>query len=116
MGQESFYGPGKTIDTTRPFTVITQFLTSDGTDTGDLFEITRFYVQNGGLYHQPSVNVTGIDPIFNTVVDAYCDAEQNAFGGGGNYPYKARGATRQLGEALGRGMVLVFSIWEDSGR
>jgi hypothetical protein len=78
--------------------------------------INRIYKQNGRLYPQPTVNVTGMSHLFNSINDEYCDAEQKAFGGGGNYPYKARGATRQIGEALGRGMVLVFSIWEDSGR
>ena len=28
-------------------TVVTQFITSDNTDTGDLAEIKRFYVQDG---------------------------------------------------------------------
>ena len=28
-------------------TVVTQFLTDDGTDNGDLIEIRRFYVQDG---------------------------------------------------------------------
>lgn len=47
LGNTSFYGPGKTVDTTKVFTVVTQFITDDGTDTGTLSEIKRFYVQNG---------------------------------------------------------------------
>lgn len=47
MGDTSFYGSGKTVDTTKPFTIVTQFITADGTDTGSLSEIKRFYVQNG---------------------------------------------------------------------
>jgi hypothetical protein len=35
------------VDTTRPFTVRTQFVTADGTDNGALSEIRRTYVQNG---------------------------------------------------------------------
>jgi len=49
MGDKTFYGPGANykIDTTKPLTVITQFITSDGTDNGDLIEMRRVYVQNG---------------------------------------------------------------------
>lgn len=42
MGNTTFYGPGKTIDTTKVFTVVTQFITSDGTSSGSLSEIKRF--------------------------------------------------------------------------
>merc|ERR1711957_803428 len=44
-----FYGPGSdfTLDTTKPMTIVTQFVTADGTDDGDLVEIRRFYVQDG---------------------------------------------------------------------
>ena len=38
-------GLGFTLDTTQPFTVVTQFITSDGTDSGDLVEIRRSFVQ-----------------------------------------------------------------------
>ena len=49
MGDKTYYGPGVNfkIDTTKPVTVVTQFITSDGTDTGDLIEMRRFYVQGG---------------------------------------------------------------------
>lgn len=49
MGDKSYYGPGSNyaVDTSSPFTVVTQFITTDGTDNGDLKEIRRFYVQNG---------------------------------------------------------------------
>ena len=42
-GQKSFFGPGKTVDTSKPFTVLTQFAASGG----KLSQITRKYVQNG---------------------------------------------------------------------
>lgn len=47
MGDQEFYGTGKTVDTSKPFTIVTQFETADGTDTGDLKQINRFYVQDG---------------------------------------------------------------------
>lgn len=34
MGNHSFYGPGKIVDTASKFTVVTQFITADGTDSG----------------------------------------------------------------------------------
>ena len=46
LGQTTFFGPGSSfaIDSTRPMTVVTQFLTDDNTDNGDLIEIKRFYM------------------------------------------------------------------------
>ncbi|KAJ5102423.1 CAZyme family GH7 [Penicillium alfredii] len=44
---KSFYGPNKIVDTTSPFTAVTHFITDDGTSSGSLKEIKRFYVQNG---------------------------------------------------------------------
>jgi cellulase len=42
-GQHNFYGSGKTVDTSKVFTVTTQFAASGGT----LSQITRKYTQNG---------------------------------------------------------------------
>jgi cellulose 1,4-beta-cellobiosidase len=47
MGDQSFYGTQMTVDTSKPFTIVTQFITTDGTDNGKLKQINRFYVQNG---------------------------------------------------------------------
>jgi hypothetical protein len=47
MGDQNFYGPAMSVDTTKPFTLVTQFITDDGTDTGTLKSINRFYVQDG---------------------------------------------------------------------
>lgn len=46
LGDSNFFGVGSNfqIDTSKPFTVVTQFITEDGTDTGDLKEIKRLYV------------------------------------------------------------------------
>ncbi len=46
---------GFDIDTTQKITVVTQFLTSDGTDNGDLKEVRRFYVQNGQVIQNSKV-------------------------------------------------------------
>lgn len=42
-GQHDFYGVGKTVDTSKTFTVVTQFTASGGV----LSQITRKYIQNG---------------------------------------------------------------------
>merc|ERR1712151_1489338 len=49
MGDRGFYGPGSeyALNSLKPFTIVTQFLTADGTDSGDLSEIRRFYMQDG---------------------------------------------------------------------
>ena len=49
MGVKDFYCKGKTVDTSKKFTVVTQFI-----GTGDAMEIKRFYVQDG------KVNAAGI--------------------------------------------------------
>lgn len=49
MGNQEFYGTSKTVDTTKPFTIVTQFITDDGTDTGNLKQINRIYVQDGNV-------------------------------------------------------------------
>lgn len=103
-GVESFYGPGRnyTLDTSRVFTVVTQFLT-DSSNTLDA--IRRLYVQDGRVV-QNAVITTG-NVTTRVMDDAYCEATAPWF--------QQRGGLADMGEALGRGMVLVFSIWDDTG-
>lgn len=58
LGNKTFYGRGAKfqIDTTKPFTVITQFVTDNGLDSGKLKQIQRYYVQNGKTIKNPTVN------------------------------------------------------------
>jgi len=42
-GQRGFWGPGKTVDTSKKFTVVTKFAANGG----KLSQITRQYIQNG---------------------------------------------------------------------
>jgi hypothetical protein len=46
---------GFAVDTTQKMTVVTQFLTSDGTENGDLKEVRRFYLQNGRVIENSKV-------------------------------------------------------------
>jgi len=61
MGDHTFYGPDSSfaVDASKPMTVVTQFLTSDGTDTGDLVEIRRVYVQDGNVIQNSFTDVPG---------------------------------------------------------
>ena len=58
-GNKNFYGRGAgfTVDSTRPFTMVTQFVTVDGTDNGDLKEVRRYYIQDGKKIDQPTVSL-----------------------------------------------------------
>jgi len=113
MGERNLYGLGSgfNVDTTKPIKVVTQFLTADGTDTGDLVEIRRFYVQDGVVI--PNSNATIIGPgAGNSITDSFCNAQKSAFSDTNDF--REKGALKKMGEALDRGMVLVLSLWDDS--
>ncbi|KAF7861533.1 hypothetical protein EAF04_008095 [Stromatinia cepivora] len=109
MGNTTFYGSGKTIDTTKPFSVVTQFITDDGTETGTLTEIKRFYVQNDVVYEQPSSDISGVSG--NSITDDFCSAQKTAFGDVDYFSQK--GGMAAMGKKMADGMVLVLSIWDD---
>jgi cellulose 1,4-beta-cellobiosidase len=99
------------VDTTKPFTVVTQFITSDCTDNGTLSSIQRLYVQGGNVIANAAVNITGMAPQ-NNIDNAYCASEKVL---GGTDAFTNQGGMSQMGQALSRGMVLIFSIWMDNG-
>ncbi|KAG0651551.1 1,4-beta-cellobiohydrolase [Hyphodiscus hymeniophilus] len=109
MGNTTFYGPSDTIDTTKPFTVVTQFLTTDGTTTGTLNEIKRFYVQGGKVYPNSDSDIAGVTG--NSITDSFCAAQKTVFGD--TNEFKTKGGLAQMSKALSTGMVLVMSIWDD---
>ncbi|KAF8237572.1 cellulase [Tricholoma matsutake] len=112
MGDASFYGKGLTVDTSKPFTVVTQFLTEGNTTTGPLIEIRRIYVQNGHVIQNSKTNITGMPP-YDSITDAFCNAQKTAFGN--PMSFQQQGGLSQMGAAMARGMVLVMSLWDDSG-
>ena len=61
LGDQTFFGPGGdyAVDTNKAMTVVTQFVTSDGTDNGDLVEIRRVYVQDGQVIENSFSNLDG---------------------------------------------------------
>lgn len=84
LGVTDFYGKGKTVDTSKPFTVVTQFLGSGTT----LSEIKRFYVQGSKVIENPQPKTPGITG--NSITQAWCDAE-NAANKEEVYPFKDHG-------------------------
>jgi cellulose 1,4-beta-cellobiosidase len=109
MGNLNFYGPGMTIDSTKPVQVITQFITDDGTDTGTLSAVKRFYVQNGVTYAQPNSQIAGITG--NTIDTAFCTAAISIFDETTSFTDK--GGMAGVSAALEAGVVLVMSLWDD---
>lgn len=111
LGDKRFFGPNPnfTVVTTAPITVVTQFITSDGTENGDLSEIRRLWVQNGRVIQSSNVTVNG--GAYNSVTDDFCNAQKQEFGDPNDY--EKRGGHKALGGSLERGMVLVMSLWDD---
>lgn len=95
-GAKDYYGPGLKVDTTKPFTVVTQFPAKNGV----LQAIVRKYVQNGVVIENAAANIT--------MDQEYCTAQ-------GAEMYNKLGGHKGMGEALARGMVLAMSIWWDEG-
>jgi hypothetical protein len=98
-GDKNFYGRGSgyQVDSTQRFTVVTRFVTVDGTDNGNLKEIQRFYIQNGRTIQQPTFNG------FNSLSDGYCRANGQSNGQGG--------VSNGMSQGMKRGMVLSMSMW-----
>jgi cellulose 1,4-beta-cellobiosidase len=82
MGNTTFFGPGASfnLDSTKPMTVVTQFITADNTDTGALTEIRRFYKQGSKVIQTPTVHV-GNSVTGNSLSTEYCTAEKALFDG-----------------------------------
>jgi cellulose 1,4-beta-cellobiosidase len=110
---KDFFGPGTNfkIDTTKKFTVVTQFHTDDKTANGTLSEIRRVFVQDGIVHEHPMSN-TGEGKQYDSISDEMCDAFKGVFGD--TNTFKKHGGLAQMGKAMaGDGMVLVMSIWDD---
>jgi len=113
LGDEEFYGEGSgfTVDTSKKVTIVTQFLTDDGTDTGDLVEIRRLYVQDGKVIKNAKTTNLG-EKSFDSITDEMCQAQAKSFGMPHD-DFTKKGGLKGMGKALGRGMVLVLSLWDD---
>lgn len=112
-GNKDQYGSGSqyNLDTSKPFTVVTQFLTSDGTDSGTLSEVRRFYIQDGKEIPEATTKIDGLDA-YDSLTDDNCKAQKTAFGEENDFA--SHGGMAGMGAAMSRGMVLVLSIWDDA--
>lgn len=98
MGYPEYYGTDMIVDTTRPFSVVTQF---PADASGTLVSYKRKYVQDGKVIEMPSVDVNGQQQ--NFMNDEYCTTTSAD-------KYMDLGATAGMGDAMSRGMVLIFSL------
>lgn len=103
MGDTTFYGPGKTVDTASKFTVVTQFIGNP------LTEIRRFYVQNNKLIPNSMSTISGVTG--NSITTTFCNAQKAAFGD--VTEFQTKGGLTAMGNAMAKGMVLVMSLWDD---
>ena len=112
LGNTTFYGPNITIgiDTSKIFTVVTQFITTDGTDSGRLAEVRRIYVQDGEIIQNSKIQMPGVDET-DSLTDGVCAAAKATFSD--NNDFRTKGGMSKMGAALKRGMVLVLSLWDD---
>ena len=107
MGDKEFYGIGKTVDTTKKMTVVTQFLKNSA---GGLAEIKRFYVQNGVIIPNSESRIPGV--VGNSITEQWCKARTTAFEDTDD-SFHRQGGMAQMSKALAKPMVLVMSIWDD---
>merc|ERR1712165_38517 len=89
---------------------VTQFITADGTDTGELVEIRRKYVQNGNVIENSVMNIDGFEQ-YDSITEDFCQNYKVAFNDYDDHTIK--GGLKVMGESLARGHVLVMSLWDD---
>lgn len=104
-GDKDYYGPGLKVDTKSKFTVVTQFVTDSGTDTGNLVEIRRKYVQNGKVIEN-NVRTLQNDK-WDSITDDYCTKAAGA------QAYVTKGGNGAFTKSFTRGAVLALSLWTD---
>jgi len=101
MGVKDFYGKGKTVDSSKKFTVVTQFTST---------KLTQFFVQGGKKIPIPAPAFDGF-PKEGSITPEYCTAMFKVFGDRDRF--SEVGGFPQLAKALQLPMVLVLSIWDD---
>jgi len=111
LGTKDFFGPGGNfkVDSTKPVTVTTQFITEDGSDNGKLTEVKQFYTQNGQTIEHQMYTVNGNQ--HDTITDEFCADWVAETQDGTNFLDK--GGMTAMGDAMEKGVVLVMSMWDD---
>ncbi|KXH37027.1 glycosylhydrolase family 7-4 [Colletotrichum simmondsii] len=101
LGDKEFYGKGKTVDTSRKFTVVTQFSEDN---------VKQFFIQDGKRIETPAASYPGF-PNASGLSPDYCKALPANFQ---DPEYFAQvGGYARHNEALRRPMVLTMSISND---
>lgn len=101
MGNHDFFGKGLQVDTSKKFTVVTQFKPD---------RLTQFFVQNGKKILAPAPTFEGISDTGDITAE-FCTNQFKAFNDRDRFAEV--GGFSQLNAALGVPMVLVMSIWDD---
>ncbi|KAF9045357.1 cellulase [Panaeolus papilionaceus] len=117
LGNPTYYGKGKTVNSSSKLTVVTQFISNTGTSSGSLSEIRRVYVQNGLVIANAKVNLLGVSP-YDSITDQYCDAEKTYFNETNTFKEKGGLSGSSLSQSAASGMVLTISLTKmfDDGR
>jgi len=114
LGDHEYYGPGSEfkIDTTKPFTVVTQFITDDGTENGELISVRRKYVQDGNVIENSKVHWDGVDiEPYDEIGGDFCAEVKEVYGDYNHHDLL--GGLKRMGDQMKNGMVLVMSLWDD---
>merc|ERR1712198_456342 len=114
LGDHEYYGPGSEfkIDTTKPFTVVTQFITDDGTENGELISVRRKYVQDGNVIENSKVHWDGVDiEPYDEIGGDFCAEVKEVYGDCNHHDLL--GGLKRMGDQMKNGMVLVMSLWDD---
>ncbi|KAK4223144.1 glycoside hydrolase [Podospora fimiseda] len=102
MGNPDFYGKGKTVDTTKKFTVVSRFQDN---------RLEQFFVQNGRKIEVPAPTWDGIPNDSSAITPEFCSAQFSVFDDRDRFAEV--GGFDALNAALRVPMVLVMSIWDD---
>ncbi|CAK7237588.1 hypothetical protein SEUCBS140593_010024 [Sporothrix eucalyptigena] len=114
-GAKNFYAPGGSVDTSKPFTVVTQFISADNTTTGALSEIRRMYIQNGKMISQATKSTNGTTTTLSSTATGLGTITEDFCTQNGATDFVRLGGLQGMGKSLARGMVLIFSIWDAPG-
>jgi cellulose 1,4-beta-cellobiosidase len=111
-GDHQFYGQGPDfkVDSQKMMTVVTQFITHDNSDSGEVVEIRRKYVQDGKVIESPKVTIG--DKEFDSITDEFCEVAKDFTSDPNDYAKK--GGLKRMSKAFDKGMVLVMSLWDDA--
>ncbi|CAK0845371.1 unnamed protein product [Prorocentrum cordatum] len=97
LGAMDFFGPGARVDSSKPITVHSRVgrgrrITEDGTDTGKLSKVRRFYTQNGQTIENAKPDASTFPTLLssNSVTDEFCAAQKELQGTSAGEGYLGR--------------------------